>query len=244
MFTSDGVQSVLFDLDGTLRHSKPAFNQFFFEIAVQFGLQDSAEKRTRSARWLHYYWAQSPEMLSDKQKYDHQEDDFWINHMRLNLIAFGAGNKRAGSLAPKVFNHIKDNYDPEDWVPPDVPETLSVLKDAGYKLALASNRSEPYTDQLEDLRLSSYFDFALAAGEINSWKPNPKIFLEAAQKLEAEPHQIIYVGDNYYADVVGAERAGIQPILYDINNVFPEVNCAVIKSIGELTELLLDNKPP
>ena len=49
--------------------------------------------------------------------------------------------------------------------------------------------------------------------------------------------QAIYVGDNYYADVVGARRAGVRPVLFDPEAVFTEADCTVIRSIGELNLL-------
>jgi predicted HAD superfamily phosphohydrolase YqeG len=42
------------------------------------------------------------------------------------------------------------------------------------------------------------------------------------------------VGDNYFADVVGARNAGIQPILIDPVNLFPEADCVVIDTISDL----------
>jgi FMN phosphatase YigB (HAD superfamily) len=46
------------------------------------------------------------------------------------------------------------------------------------------------------------------------------------------------VGDNYYADVVGARAAGLRPILYDPRGIFPEPDCETIKSFDELKSIL------
>ncbi len=238
MHYTDGIRAILFDWDGTLRHSRPSFTQFFFDLTIKSGVPDSQESRLRSTRWLHYYWAQSPEMLADRQTYGDREEDFWANHVRLNLIAFGCSSEQAAILAPEIYRQMVDEYKPEDWVPPDVPETLRNLKDAGYILGVASNRTSPYRDQLETLGLAGYFEFALAAGEVDSWKPDPVIFHQAVQRLDVQPHEALYVGDNYYADVVGAQRIGLKPVLIDPEGVFPEAECPVIHEIGELPELL------
>ena len=50
--------------------------------------------------------------------------------------------------------------------------------------------------------------------------------------------ETMYIGDNYFADVVGSLRAGLVPVLYDPISLFPDTGCAVIKSFDELTELL------
>ena len=66
------------------------------------------------------------------------------------------------------------------------------------------------------------------------WKPEPHIFVHACERLNVIPTEAVYVGDNYYADVVGARRAGLQPVLYDPRGIFPEPGCATIKSFDEL----------
>jgi FMN phosphatase YigB (HAD superfamily) len=50
--------------------------------------------------------------------------------------------------------------------------------------------------------------------------------------------EVIYVGDNYYADVVGARSAGLQPVLYDPLGIFPDADCATIKSFDELNSVV------
>jgi predicted HAD superfamily phosphohydrolase YqeG len=41
-------------------------------------------------------------------------------------------------------------------------------------------------------------------------------------------HETMYIGDNYYADIVGSHRAGLTPVLYDPITLFPDVECDVI----------------
>jgi FMN phosphatase YigB (HAD superfamily) len=50
----------------------------------------------------------------------------------------------------------------------------------------------------------------------------------------------MYVGDNYFADIVGALQAGLTPVLYDPTSLFPEAmeGCAVIKNYSEFYNLL------
>jgi putative hydrolase of the HAD superfamily len=233
----DSITTILFDLDGTLRHSRPSFAETFISRAVQLGAPNSEEYHRRATRWLHYYWAQSTDLLADRQVYQ-DEETFWTNHTRLFLINLGSTPEQAQNLAPELYRYYVNDFDPEDWVPPDVPETLQTLEVAGYKLGVVSNRSQSYHEQLEDLRLDGYFQCAIAAGEVNSWKPDPMIFQYALDELDSQPEKTVYVGDNYYADVVGAQRAGLQPILVDPQSLFPEAGCQVIRSVGELIDRL------
>jgi len=60
-----GVKAILFDLDGTLRHNLPSSNQAFFDYTSQLGAVNTPDQRRHTLRWVHYHWAQSPELLLD-----------------------------------------------------------------------------------------------------------------------------------------------------------------------------------
>jgi len=241
LLSANGIRAILFDMDGTLRHNRPSYPDTFFNIATRLGAPDVRENRWRAARWLHYYWANSNELVSDQAIYTDQVEAFWTNHARLFLSALGCIPEQAAALAPLAYQHMNEEYKPQDWVPADVPETLRVLKEAGYKLAVLSNRLQPFLEQLENLGLSSYFEFALHAGKVEAWKPDPEIFLHATDQIGAQPGEAVYVGDNYYADVIGSSRAGLIPVLIDPDGLFPEAECAVIRKIGDLPEMLINH---
>jgi HAD superfamily hydrolase (TIGR01662 family) len=238
LLSRDSITTILFDLDGTLRHNRPSSTEMFIALAVRLGASDSEEHRQRATRWLHYYWAQSAELLADRQVYI-EEEIFWTNHARLFLVNLGCSPTQAEALAPELYSYYQNEYYPEDWVPPDVPETLEALRNAGYTLGVVSNRSQSYQEQLESLCLDEYFQCAVAAGEVNSWKPDPVIFQHALGELDSQPDETVYVGDNYYADVVGAQRAGLQPVLLDPQNLFPEAGCQVVLTVGELKHIFV-----
>ena len=69
---------------------------------------------------------------------------------------------------------------------------------------------------------------------VYSWKPDPAIFEHAVFLAESDGDTTVYIGDNYYTDVLGAQNAGILPILYDPRNIFPDIDCEKITSIGDL----------
>ena len=117
-------------------------------------------------------------------------------------------------------------------------ELLEALKQRGFRLAMLSNRIKPYDELLHALGLAGYFEFALAAGDFEVWKPDPAVFQHALQRMDVNPEQAIYVGDNYYADVIGSQQAGMQPVLLDPHGIFPEVDCPVIDAVSKLSELL------
>ena len=230
----DGIQAVLFDLDGTLRHSRPSYNHATFDLAKELGIEGSKTNRHDALRWAHYYFASSPEISDDEERLGHDEALFITNFLRRFLIAYGCAPERALEAAPSIYRRAKETVHPENWVDPEVPVALSKLKAAGFSLGVVSNRSQRYDDLLKELALATFFEFTLAAGEVNSWKPDEVIFQYALERAGTCPKCTMYVGDNYYTDIVGALRAGLQPVLLDPEGLFPDADCPVIVSLRDL----------
>lgn len=237
---TNGIDTIIFDLDGTLRENSPSFNDAMLGFALQLGLTDESENRRQAHRWLHYYWAQSPELVSDLDTYDDFGEDFWTNHARLYLQAYGCQSEQASELAPEITRCMAEEYEPEDGLVEEVPGILESLTEAGFKLAVVSNRRKPFDEQLENLGIHAYFEYTLAAGSINAYKPDPVVFQHALTELGIEPDQGIYVGDNYFADVIGAQRARMQAVLIDPEGLFPEAECPIIERLDDLQMVLRD----
>jgi HAD superfamily hydrolase (TIGR01549 family) len=233
------IETVLFDLDGTLRHNTPKADDVQYGFCIQLGVNDAPGLQQEGARWTHYYWAQSSEFYADINQFSEMDNDFWINYSYRYLRSLAVPNEQALDLAPQLFNHMENGFNPKDLVYPCVPETLQALKEAGFTLGMVSNRSKPCQEHCEQLGILKYFDFAYVAAEVNAWKPDPRIFDRALDLTGFPSERTIYVGDNYYADIVGAKNAGLQPVLLDPINIFPDADCTVIQSIRELGSMLL-----
>ena len=232
------IKAVFFDLDGTLRHNLPSGGEVFADHAVELGLQASAEDRLRAARWEHFYWANSAELKADRVTYAGQNGAFWNRYGQRQLVALGAHTLQAAELAPKMTDYMLHAYKPQSVVPSDAMRVLPVLKEGGFKLAVISNRDKPYQEEMEALGLAPFLAFSLAGGEINAFKPEPEIFGHACRRLQVDMGEAAYVGDNYFADVVGARAAGLTPVLYDPRRIFPDPGCAIIRSFEELPAVL------
>ncbi len=237
MQLNNGYKAVFFDLDGTLRHTVPLPSDVFAEKARELGLNFSEEKRLASGRWEHYYWASSLELRADSETYK-APDTFWANYAKRRLEKLGASPAEIEEFAPPINAYLKDEYQSKDWVPPELHEILPALRSAGFKLGVLSNRRDTFMDQMRELELDGYFELIMAAGEVGSWKPNPEAFQPLLQHFDVAPAESIYVGDNYYADVVGARAAGMEPVLYDPRGLFPDADCTRITSFEQLVEIL------
>jgi putative hydrolase of the HAD superfamily len=129
---------------------------------------------------------------------------------------------------------MSEMYKPESIIPEDAQRVLPALKEAGYILAVISNRANPFVDTLENLGIKEYFTFSLAGGEVDAYKPEIEIFQHGLKRAGLTAEKAVYVGDNYFADIVGSRRAGLKPVLYDPICIFPDADCAVIRSFDDL----------
>jgi len=238
MLSPNGIKAIFFDLDGTLRHSVPSGGDVFTDYVLTLGLPVNPEDRARAARWEHLYWASSVDLREDLLAHSGETENFWIEYSRRRLVALGAAPVWAVQFAPRVSAHMGEVYKPESIVPEDVRSVLSELKQAGFILAVISNRDKPFQETLNQHGIGEFFNFSLAAGEVNTYKPEPGVFEHALRRVNLSPQEAIYVGDNYYADVVGSRRAGLRPVLYDPGGIFPEADCDTIKSFNELNSIL------
>ena len=240
MNSNNSIKAVFFDLDGTLRHSVPAGGDVFTDYVKTIGIRVNHEDRLRAMRWEHLYWANSPDLRDDLVAHSVDTDNFWIEYSRRRLVALGVSPAMSRELAPQVSAHMGAEYKPESIVPDEVRDALVQLKQAGYRMAVLSNRDKPFQETLDSHRISEFFEFSMAGGEVDSYKPEPGLFEHALKRAELTAQETIYVGDNYFADVVGSRRAGLTPVLFDPLGIFAEADCKIIKSFEELNSVIKD----
>ena len=100
-----------------------------------------------------------------------------------------------------------------------IPEVANALAQLPHAKCVAS--SGPKQKILQSLTLTGlithFKDRLFSAYDVGSWKPEPDLFLCAAEQMCAQPEQCIVIEDS----TVGAEaahRAGMQALLYDPDN--------------------------
>jgi phosphoglycolate phosphatase len=95
---------------------------------------------------------------------------------------------------------------------PAVLDTLTILKLAGHRLGLCTNKPElPTRAVIRHMGLEHFFDAVMAAGMIDSRKPAPDMLLQTIVELGDGP--ALYVGDSEI-DAETAQRAGVPFALY------------------------------
>src|SRR6056297_107706 len=89
-----------------------------------------------------------------------------------------------------------------------VRETLLAFKRSGLMLGALSDF--PITNKLKFLKLDDIFDCSLSSEETGYLKPHSIPFLQMARRFELAPEEILYVGNSYPYDIVGASEVGMK----------------------------------
>jgi len=75
------------------------------------------------------------------------------------------------------------------------------------------------------------------SGAVGVEKPDPRIFDFALHTLDVEPGGVWYVGDTPGFDVVGARRAGLEPLLMDPYDVSADLDVIRVGSLRQVAEM-------
>jgi HAD superfamily hydrolase (TIGR01549 family) len=124
-------------------------------------------------------------------------------------------------------------------------ETLRCLKNLGYHTGVISNTlysSELLNADMKRFGLDPYLDTKIYSSTVGYRKPHPKIFQAAVDHSDLSPREIIYVGDRYRIDALGARQVGMLSILKlreDLSypDPFPD-DLPVIHHIPEIFKIL------
>ncbi len=98
---------------------------------------------------------------------------------------------------------------------PDAKDVVVELSRRGYRLGILSNTitEREIPQWLKEDGLSQYFPTVVLSSLYGRRKPDPAIFLEAAERAGVAPGRSAYVGDNPSRDVPGCRRAGFGMVI-------------------------------
>jgi putative hydrolase of the HAD superfamily len=190
-----GIKAVAFDLDGTL----------YPNYSLNFRLLPFALKNARlllafgKARALWHSEAGAAQA------------DFYAEQAALVAKILG---QEPGAVMEKIEKRIYRGWEPhfkKIRLYSGVLETLAAFRSAGLKLGLLSDF--PPEAKLEYLGIGSHWDAVLCSERVGCLKPESAPFLELAKALGTEPAKILYVGNSFHYDVIGAKKAGMSAAL-------------------------------
>jgi len=200
---------ILWDFDGTLAHREGKWSGALASLANRF---DPVNIYTidafKPALQSGFPW-HSPEI-----KYgERTADQWWEDIQPVFYDAFvqaGVPSKPAMQLARSVrFEYTNKDH----WIVyDDVQESLSYFADRGWQQCILSNHIPELAILVEDLGLDVYFEHVFSSANIGYEKPHLGFFEYAISRLP-KCEKFWMVGDNYTADILGAEAANLPAVL-------------------------------
>ena len=92
----------------------------------------------------------------------------------------------------------------------EVTDTLKQLKEAGFRLALASSTHLELVERvLKENGIRDYFEAVVSGEQCKKSKPDPEIYLYTAGQLKLKPEECLAVEDSTIG-ITAAHRAGLK----------------------------------
>lgn len=204
------VEAVLFDFLGTL----VCFERLTREESVASVLESLRKDGCRldDGQFEPAYNEATEKRWSSRRGYEETYNKYWIAD---SLRALGI---EADPDGPMITRAVEAYFEPFHNVMKPLPgalETLDALK-SRYRLGLVSNftYSPTVTRALQELGMSRYFGTVVISADLGLRKPSAVLFEKAMADLQlSEPGKAIFVGDDVDADILGALKSGMIPIL-------------------------------
>jgi putative hydrolase of the HAD superfamily len=193
------IRAVCFDLDNTLWDVGPVLER--------------AERIL--AEWLQLRYPRIPQRFTPAgilemreallREQPHQAHDLtYLRRETLARLAVAVGYSRDMAHEAFALWHAARNQ----CVPfKDVIPALEKLQ-SRYRLATLSNGNA----DLGAIGIAHHFDVRLHAAALGCAKPDVRVYAALATALTLKPAEILFVGDEPHADVIGPRNAGMQTV--------------------------------
>ena len=183
-----GNKAVLFDMDGVIFDSERAVLAVWRELAAELDLPGIGEVFLRCVG-------------TNKRR---TEEILLAAYPGLDFPAFDG----------EVRRRFRARYDGGRLpVKPGTEQILRALRERSVPLALASSTdSAVVRRELEEAGLLGYFDAVIGGDQVHVSKPNPEIFLLAAQALDAAPEDCFVIEDSFNG-IRAARAAGMHGVM-------------------------------
>lgn len=214
-------EAVIFDMDGVIFDSETLVFHCWNVVAEKYGIKN-VEEACRECLGINA--VETKERFLKRYGEDFPYDEY----------------KREMS---EMFHKTAANGGLE--VKPGVRELLTFLKEHHYKIALASStRKAVVESQLTAAGIIDYFDEIICGDMVKKSKPEPDIYLTAAEKIKVSPDKCYAIEDSYNG-VRSAYRAGMDvimvPDMLPANQEMKEICSDILDSLFQVIPLLQKN---
>lgn len=232
---SAGPSAVFFDVGNTLLYPHPSVAEVCREILAQAGHTHDLSAIEPLMPLVDAYY-------EDRYRAD---DTFWTSEEETSSVWVGMYSllcRRLGITedAEVIARRVYDAFgDASRWRAfPDVAPAFERLAARGVRVGVISNWDSRLPRLLDGVGLGGLIDVVVTSAEVRLHKPDPRIFELACRRLGVAPEESAHVGDHYYADVIGAQIAGLAPVLLDRRGVCLPEGVEAISTLDELERML------
>ncbi len=234
------IKAVFFDWFNTLAKYSPPREELQSKILGEFGIEATSEKI------LHALLV-ADKILFDKQaelplskRSPAEQAQIYADYQMTIFSRIGVDISNTPDMLPKFMKRLNELYKEMKFILyEDVIPTLEIIKSKNLIVGILTNIVSGMEPICHELGLEPYLDFIVTSGEAGDDKPRPAIFLSALGKAGIEAGNALHVGDQYKIDIIGAMGVGINPLLLDRFNQYPEIkDCPRIRRLPEVIEYL------
>jgi putative hydrolase of the HAD superfamily len=226
------MKYLIWDFDGTLGYrDKGMWSGTLLEILRQYKPEiDASIEQIRPSLQAGFPW-NNPHQPHTEIKTGDQWWDAFDPLFEQAFVAVGVHADEAGSLAKQV-RHLYTTL--TFWrLFDDVLPTMEQLSAAGWTHLVLSNHVPELRQIMRFLQLDGHILQLFNSAETGYEKPHPQAFKTLLATLD-DVETIWMIGDNFEADVLGAEAAGLPAIL--VRKFHPEARyyCSALDQIPYL----------
>ena len=220
-------RAVVFDCAGTLLRLDPPSEQIFQEAAAELGVHVAVAEVERAYRIVNFAIQIKSSELTTKAK----REGFYAGFNRALCAALGI-DRSYDRLHPLLLSRFATR---RHWVAFD--DAVDALTAVGARLPVhaLANWDRHLDHVLERAGLRHLIGDSASSEELGAEKPARACFDAFLKRNALDASGVVYVGNEYVADVVGARDAGLTPILVDRGNLLPYADCLRVQSLRELT---------
>jgi len=233
------IRAVFFDVGGTLIYSDLGHLDLLHEALLVIGYKVTRDEVVEANDLARRAVARS------RRRHPARMDTgtasrMWLDH----LVAALDLELEPSALERELARAIRmvETHRPE-VLDPDAHDVLRTLRRRRFRLGIISNWGTDLPEYLTSFGLAQYFEVVIASEAVGTSKPHREIFLRGLSALDAKPREAVHVGDDYWADVVGARSIGINPVLIDRDGEDPHADCLTVARLSDLETLLPASDP-
>lgn len=210
--------SIIFDMDGVIFDTERVYMGIWINVYNEHGYEMTPEL------YKTFIGRDKPSLIKELEK------------------RYGNGFNGA-EMFKECEMHLKKAIDNgEVPIKDGVLEIFDFLKKRKYKMAIATSSPKSKLHmQLKIHNLEEVFDTIICADDVTKSKPDPEIFLVAAEKLKSKPEKCIVIEDSP-AGIQAAYNAGISAIhvedLVAANEKIKSCSVEQFKNLFEVREYL------